>query len=111
MEQSTKKTRMISFRVTDDEYGQIEQAAVATGGNPNDWCRDLCLAESGRGDGLSRNERLLYEELARVRYLVGHGFGMLAGEELTQEAWEKTKTTADQRGEQIADALLARRKK
>jgi hypothetical protein len=111
MEQSGKKTRMISFRVTDEEYEQVEQAAVAAGGNPNDWCRDLCLAESGRGDGLSRNERLIYEELARVRYLVGHGFGMLAGEELTPEEWEKTKTAAEQKGEQIADALIARRNK
>jgi hypothetical protein len=110
MEQSTKKTRMISFRVSEEEYMRIEQAADATGQNPNDWCRDLSLAESGRGDGLSRNERLIYEELARIRYLVGHGFGMLAGEELSAEAWEKTKVAADQKGAQIADALLARRK-
>ena len=110
MVQSTKKTKMISFRVSEEEYARIELAAVATGQNPNDWCRDLALAESGRGDGLSRNERLIYEELARVRYLVSHGFGMLAGEELTAEAWERTKAMADQKGAQIAGALLARRK-
>src|SRR5438067_2261290 len=110
MTQPTRKTRTIAFRVTDEEYKRIEDAAAATGEDPNEWCRNLSLALSGRGDGLSRNERLLYEELARLRYLVGHGFRMLAGEELSVEAWEKTTNAADQKGAQIADTLLARRK-
>jgi hypothetical protein len=110
MSQSTRKTKTIAFRLTDEEYRQIEEAAAATGEDPNEWCRNLSLAESGRGDGLSRNERLLYEELARLRYLVGHGFRMLAGRELSPEAWEKATNAADQKGTQIADALLARRK-
>lgn len=104
------KTRTIAFRLTEEEYRQIEGAASATGEEANDWCRNLALAESGRGDGLSRNERLLYEELARLRYLVGLGFQMLSAGQLTAEAWEKTRTAADQKGAQIADALLARRK-
>ena len=70
----------------------------------------MSLAQSSSGGGLSRNERLLYDELARLRYLVGHGFRMLAGRELSPEAWEKTTNAADQKGTQIADALLARRK-
>jgi uncharacterized protein (DUF1778 family) len=110
MTRPTRKTKTIAFRVTDEEYKQIEDAAAATGEDPNEWCRSLSLAQSSRGDGLSRNERLIYEELARVRYLVGHGFRMLAGEELSIEAWEKATGVADQKGAQIADALLGRRK-
>ena len=110
MSQSTRKTKTIAFRLTDEEYKQIEEAAAATGADPNEWCRNLSLTQSSAGGGLSRNERLLYEELARLRYLVGHGFRMLAGQELSPEAWEKTTGAADQKGEQIADALLTRRK-
>ncbi len=105
-----KKTKNIAFRLTEEEYAQIERAALAAGEDPNNWCRKLALTESRAGYGLTKDERLLYEEIARVRYLVGLGFGMLAGEELTAEAWEKTKAAADQKGAQIADALLARRK-
>jgi hypothetical protein len=86
MSQSTKKTKTIAFRLTDEEYKQIEEAAAATGADPNEWCRNLLLAQSSSGGGLSRNERLLYEELARLRYLVGHGFRMLAGRKLSPEA-------------------------
>lgn len=110
MSQSTRKTKTIAFRLTDEEYKQIEEAAAASGEDPNEWCRNLSLAQSNSGGGLSRNERLLYEELARLRYLVGHGFRMLAGRELSPDAWEKTTSAADQKGAQIADALLARRK-
>ena len=109
MSQSTRKTKTIAFRLTGEEYRQIEKVAAATGEDPNEWWRNLSLAQSNSGGGLTRNERLLYEELARLRYLVGHGFRMLAGQELIPEAWEKTTNAADQKGAQIADALLTRR--
>jgi hypothetical protein len=34
----TKKTKLIAFRVTDDEYAQIERIALAVGEDPNNWC-------------------------------------------------------------------------
>lgn len=104
-----KKTKSIAFRLTDEEYAQIEGAALAAGEDPNNWCRRLALTESKAGYGLTKDERLIYEEIARVRYLLGHGFRLLARGEMSPEAWEKITAQADQKGEQITDALLARR--
>jgi len=48
--------------------------------------------------------------MARIRFLVGHGFKlMLGGEEPTAAAWKKITAQAEQKGEQIAEELLSRR--
>jgi hypothetical protein len=36
-----KRIRSVSFRLTDEEYGEIEKAAVAAGDESNNWCRQL----------------------------------------------------------------------
>lgn len=104
-----KKTRSVAFRLTDEEYAQIERAALAAGEDPNGWCRKVALTESHEGYGLTKDERLIYEEIARVRYLVGHGFRMLATGKISLQDWEKITTQVDKNAEQIADALLKRR--
>src|SRR2546423_11465322 len=64
------------------------------------------------GFGLTKNDRLIYEEIARVRYLVGHGFRMLiGGQDATAEMWKKMTADADYHREVIADDLLSRRQK
>ncbi len=107
----TKKAKLIAFRVTDDEYAQIERIALAVGEDPNNWCRNITLAEADGGYGLTKTERLLYEKIARVRYLVGHGFRLLLGsKEVTASVWKKLTADADQSSDIIADDLLSRRK-
>jgi hypothetical protein len=106
----TKKTKNIAFRVTDEEYAQIERVALSMGEDPNIWCRNITVAEAREGPGLTKTERLLYEEIARVRYLLGNGFRMLLGsQEATAATWRKITAQADQRSEKIADDLLSRR--
>ena len=108
----TRKTKLIAFRVTDDEYGQIERIALALGEDPNNWCRALTISAAREGAGLTKTERLIYEEIARVRYLVGHGFRMLiGGQDATPEGWKKITADADYHREVIADDLLTRRRK
>ena len=108
----TKKTKLIAFRVTDDEYAQIERIALAVGEDPNNWCRVLTVSAAREGSGLTKTERLIYEEIARVRYLVGHGFRMLiGGQGATPEGWKKITADADYHREVIADDLLSRRRK
>ncbi|MCV5003511.1 hypothetical protein OFM39_28040, partial [Escherichia coli] len=69
----TRKERAISFRVTEEQWQEIAQAAAAKGECPTDWCRDLALAEAQKKASVMTAEgRLLLEELARVRYLVGN---------------------------------------
>lgn len=106
-----KKTRSIAFRVTDEEYAQIERIALAMGEDPNVWCRNLIVSEAREGAGLTKTERLLYEEIARARYLVGHGFRLLFdSKETSADAWKKITTDIDQHSQIIADNLLSRRK-
>jgi hypothetical protein len=109
---ATKKNRLIAFRVTDEEYAQIERSALVHGDDPNNWCRNIIVTESREGFGFNKTERLLYEEIARTRYLVGNGFRLLIGSEGPDgTTWRKVTAQADQRREMIADDLLSRRNK
>ena len=73
----TKKSKLLAFRVTDEEYAQIERMALVVGEDLNNWCRNIIVAQASEGSGLTKTQRLLYEEIARVRYLVGNGFRLL----------------------------------
>ncbi len=103
-----KKSQYISFRVTDEELHVIEEAAAATGEKPRDWCRQMVLEKVRREHGMTKSQCLLYEELGRVRYLVGHGFRLLANENLTTEEWENTRAAAEHNAAKIADTMLSR---
>src|SRR5436190_9916320 len=106
----TKKSRNITFRLSSEQYDQVERAALAAGEDPNSWCRKVALIQLTEGFGLTKNDRLMYEEIARIRYLVGNGFRILIGskEEATAETWKLITAQADQRGGKIADGLIAR---
>jgi len=65
-----KKIKTIAFRLTDEEYARAESAAIAAGDeSPSSWCRTLVLAKANAGEGMTKNQRLIYEEIVRVRYL------------------------------------------
>lgn len=104
------KSKTIIFRVTDEQFAQIEKASLAAGKLPNDWCRDLVLIEAGQESEFSPNEKVIFEELAKVRYLLGIGFGLLSTGELDDKSWAETKRQVDNHGEKIAAQILARRK-
>jgi hypothetical protein len=107
----TKKIKNIAFRVTNEEYAEIERVALAVGEDPNNWSRNMTVTAAREGSGLTKTERLIYEEIARVRYLVGNGFRLLLGsDEATAATWRKVTAQADQRSEMIADDLLSRRR-
>ena len=107
----TKKTKLLAFRVTDDEYAQIERITLALGEEMNNWCRNIIVSEAREGPGLTKSQRLLYEEIARNRYLVGHGFRLLLdSKESTAETWKKITKDIDEYSGIIADELLSRRK-
>ena len=110
-EKKTAKTRNITFRVTNEEYEQIEKVAGEVTKDPNTWCRKIAVAASREGSGLAKNERILYGEIARLRYLVGHGFKlMLGGDHPTATAWKKITTQVEEKGDEIVAGLLSRRK-
>src|SRR5258708_38552708 len=106
----TKRSKNITFRLSREQYEQIERAALAAGEDPTSWCRKVALIQLSEGFGLTKNDRLLYEEIARMRYMLGHGFRLLLNsKEATAEAWKKITVDADQSSGVIADDLLSRR--
>jgi uncharacterized protein (DUF1778 family) len=107
----TKKIKTIAFRLTDEEYALAESAAKAAGDDTNNWVRNVVLARANTGQGMTKAQRLIYEELARVRYLAGNGFRLLFGSEpVTAADWKKITADADQSSDIIAANLLSRRK-
>ena len=76
-ESKQTKSRNITFRLTNEQYEQVENAALAADEEPNSWCRKVALIQLTEGFGLTKNDRLLYEEIACVRYLVGNRFRIL----------------------------------
>ncbi len=106
----TKKTRNITFRLTDEEYSHVEKAALAAGSDPNNWCRNAAIDRSSEQFAFSTNERLLYQEIALLRFLMGHGFKLLfSPNEATAATWKKLTTQADQKSDDIVEELLSRR--
>lgn len=104
-----KKTHTVAFRVDGEEFRRIDEAAGAEGLGANQWCRNLVLARLGGAQPLGAGERLLYEEVACLRYLLGHGLKLLAAGQLTAEAWEAVTAQADRNSARIAQVLLAKR--
>lgn len=105
-----KKSRNITFRLTDDEYSRIEKAAAASGDDPNTWCRKLALTQLSEGATFTKNERLIYQEIALLRFLIGHGFKLFfSSNKDTAAAWSKLTTQADERSEEIVSEVLSRR--
>ena len=107
----TKRTKNIAFRVTDEDYARIEEAATAAGDDANNWCRKATLSQLSEGHTFTKNERLIYQEIALLRFLLGHGFKLLFSKsETTAAAWKKLTAQADQRSDEIVRELLSRRK-
>ena len=107
----TKKIKTIAFRLTDEEYALAQSAAKAAGDDTNNWVRNVVLSQANAGLGMTKAQRLIYEEIARVRYLAGNGFRLLFGSEpVTAATWKKITADADQSSDIIAANLLSRRK-
>ena len=107
-----KRIKHINFRLTDQEYREIEKAAAASGDESNNWCRKLSLAAAREGPLFGKTGRLIYTELAILRFLIGHGFKLLFSRSAEDAAaWTKLTTQADQRADVIVTELLSRRNK
>jgi hypothetical protein len=107
----TKRTRNVAFRLTEEEYELIESAATASGEDPNTWCRKMALGQSNQGYALTKNEGLIYREIAVLRFLVGHGFKLAFGRnEAMAATWQKLTAQADQKSDEIANEVLSRRR-
>jgi len=98
--------QIISFRLSDKDYLRIEQELKETNLNPNDWCRNAALERLNRNLGLSKSQRLLFDQIVRAEYLIGLGLQLLADNKLTSDEWKKVRTYARANLEGIAGKAL-----
>ena len=101
--------RFISFRANAEEYKRIEETARKRGDRPNEWSRKLVLSESGKDVAMTWTERLIYEEIGRMSYLIGHGFGLLSTGQLTGERWKQVVKESKEQAAATAQKLLDQR--
>jgi hypothetical protein len=103
----TKKLKTISYRISEELWMKIEREAATTGETPHQWGRSAALEKLAYGAGLSRSDRLLFEQFARGQYLITQGFQLLAEDNLTAEEWRKFRAFANERTSEIADRALS----
>ena len=80
------RTKSIGFKVSEEEYAQLETAAQAGGQTLGEWCREAMLREMR--DAEKRDPAL--DEIVGVRLLLVNVLRpVAAGERLAPEAFDK----------------------
>ncbi|HKZ00900.1 MAG TPA: hypothetical protein VJ180_01595 [Pyrinomonadaceae bacterium] len=102
-----RMSRVISFRVTEEEWLDIEKAAAANGNKPHEWCRKITLETAQLPEALTPYQRFLFGNFARVRFLVENGFQLLADDTLESEEWERFRAFARANLDVITNRALA----
>jgi hypothetical protein len=82
-----KMTRVVSFRVTEEEWLAIERAAARNGETGSDWCRTIALETIRIPEALTPNQSLLFSHISQTWYLVWVGFQLLAEDKLDSEQY------------------------
>lgn len=104
--QRPKMTRVISFRVTEEDWLRIERAAADCGDKVPDWCRTITLETLKMPIGLTPSQRILFSQMARTGFLVENGFQLLAEETLESEHWKRYRNYALTNLDVITDRAL-----
>jgi len=79
------RTKSIGFKVSQEEYAQLEAAAQASGRTLGEWCREAIL----RGGGAASDDPALAEIVGVRLLLVNVLRPLAAGEKLAPEAFDK----------------------
>jgi hypothetical protein len=90
MKKNLNRDRIVTFRVTEDEYAGIANASLAADDEPNSWCRNVALSSINKAQTTIDN-RAIYTEIACLRHLFSHGFNILFSNDsnaLKASAWD-----------------------
>lgn len=109
-----KLETFISYRVSQEER-QLFAEVAGDEASVNDWCREAALeklkklreagekntpAETGNRTGRVSDERVLLDGIARLGYLIEHGFGIqLSGDKTSYKEWLRRVKDADRLAE------------
>ena len=96
----------ISYRLTDEDFLKLEHEVNETGLTAHDWCRLVVLDRLNQEYALSKNERFLFAQVARIQYLVSIGFQMLADDKLSTEQWRKIRVFAKENINVVTDSTM-----
>jgi len=110
MTKNLNRVKIITFRVTQDEYARIENAALEADDEPNNWCRKVALDSASKEQFFSVENRVLYTEIACLHFLFGHAFRLIFGANREKETnWHYLTKYADEQAETMYHDLLKRR--
>ena len=102
-----EKERTISFRITEEEWRDIEKRAATVRESPHQWARSALLEKLHCNDDLTSGDRFLFHHIVRAQYLLTYGFQMLADDSLTTEDWNKLCVNAKPKVSEVAERALA----
>jgi hypothetical protein len=92
MVKPTLRTKSIGFKVSEEEYAQLDAAAQTSGRSLGEWCREVLLASVNRqeqkvgSDSASTGELALMAELVALRAILLNALFKLAkGQPLTAQ--------------------------
>jgi Mobilization protein NikA len=104
--QRPKLTKVISFRLTDEDWLAIQNAAEQVGETPNEWCRQAAVETINLAGGLRRTERIFFAQVARIGWLVENAFQLLAEDKLESDVWKNHRAWAKANVKAISDRTL-----
>jgi hypothetical protein len=96
------RRKSIGFKVSEEEYAQLETAAQASGRTLGEWCREVVLASAS--DAERRDPALA--EILGVRLLLVNVLGpVAAGEKVTAEKFNQLLDQISEAKHQLAAKL------
>ena len=97
------RTKSIGFKVSEEEYAQLETAAQASGRTLGEWCREMIL-RGGASNAAAHDPALA--EIIGVRLLLVNVLGpVAAGEKVTPEKFNQLLDQIGEAKQQLAAKL------
>ena len=101
------RTKSISTKVTEDEYGRLEEFAGATGQSMSEWVRTILLDQLEREAAKVPDQTVLAELLGLRTILLNLLFTVAKGEAMTAQQMQAVIERADAAKRERARKLLA----
>jgi len=94
------RTKSIGFKVSEEEYSQLETSAQVSGRTVGEWCREVMLASANAqppkaGPGAAGAQALMAELVALRAILLNVLFKLANGEKPTAEEMQRLIDRAD----------------
>jgi hypothetical protein len=96
--------------VTEEQYSRIDDCGFNAGRSANEWCRELAVSESSKDFGMTANERILLEEVAVLRKMLGVLAARILSPEELKELRENVNQHYEEYGRQVLEKRIGRRR-